>query len=221
MRSIVRRLYLNMKTQIDTISVSGSAYEELQNRSGALEFVDPRVKIMSTLVYIVPQFQKRLRETAPSIDSYKILDAGARDGWTVSLLNQLGFEQVLGVELVGQLVDHAQKRGRNVVKGDIQALDLPDNEFHLVLCRHTLEHTTNPRLAIQELVRVCAPDGMILITLPIERNARGKHTTAIPNIRLLKGLVRGLPVSILKAGRSASTGVIQPDGDEGLLLLQK
>jgi len=151
------------------------------------------------------------------------------------MLEQLGFPLATGVELVGALVDHARSHGRKVIKGDIQNLELPNGHFDVVFCRHTLEHTMNPAKALSEslehtmnpakalseLIRVCAPGGLILVTLPIERSARGKHTTAIPNLRLLKRLARGQPVSVLFCMRSVSTGVIRPDGDEALLLLRK
>jgi SAM-dependent methyltransferase len=221
MRALARRLFLNLKNRIDTIQVPTSEYEALQHRPGALEYVHPRLMIMSTLLYLVPWVERMAHDRAIPRESVKVLDAGARDGWTVTLFQQLGFQDVTGVELVGALVDHARSQGRNVLKGDIQNLELPTGRFDLVFCRHTLEHTTDPAKAIAELIRVCSPGGLVMVTLPLERRARGKHTTAIPNLRLLKRLASAHPVSTVKAMRSASTGVIRPDGDEALLLLRK
>ena len=219
--SWARRILLSLKTRIDTIQMPIDQYEALQFRSGTLEYVHPRLKIVSTLVWIVPWIDRLAHDRAIPQEQITVLDAGARDGWTVTMLEQLGFPLATGVELVGELVDHARSHGRKVIKGDIQNLELPNGHFDVVFCRHTLEHTMNPAKALSELIRVCAPDGLILVTLPIERSARGKHTTAIPNLRLLKRLARGQPVSVLRCMRSVSTGVIRPDGDEALLLLRK
>ena len=138
------------------------------------------------------------------------------------LFQQLGFTSAEGVELVDELVEHAQQQGRKVTQADVQKLDgIDDNTFDLVFCRHTLEHTMDPGLALRQLVRVCAPEGLIYVSLPLERQAHGKHTTAIPNLRLLKQLAANEAADTVELRRSASTGYIIPDADEALLILRK
>ncbi|MBZ9967645.1 class I SAM-dependent methyltransferase [Mesorhizobium sp. BR1-1-2] len=217
LRNIARRLYLGTRRNIDTRPMAADDYLKVQYRGDKLEYVLPRVKIISTVQYLIRFLEGR---RPPS----SILDAGARDGWTVSLFNQLGLDNVTGVELIEPLVAHAKANGRNVVQGDLHELPFADGSFGLVFCRHTLEHTMDPKKAMRELARVCEPGGIIFITLPIERNARGKHTVAIPNLRLLKQLAldaAGQRIDILKIARSAETRVIIPDGDEALLILRK
>ncbi len=222
MKLLARRIFLNLKTGIDTLSLPQDEYETGQYRPGTLEYVNPRVMIMSTLVWLLPHVDRNLAQRGVDRDEARVLDAGARDGWTVTLFEQLGFPQSEGVELVKPLVDHAQQQGRKVARGDIQDLaDIGDDLFDLVFCRHTLEHTMDPRKAITELVRVCRPGGLIYIVLPLERQAHGKHTTAIPNLRLLRKLADGLPVAVEQLQFSSATGCIIPDGDEALMLLQK
>jgi 2-polyprenyl-3-methyl-5-hydroxy-6-metoxy-1,4-benzoquinol methylase len=220
-RSTIRRLLLSLSTRIDTIQVPFGEYESLQHRPGTLEYFNPRLRIMSTLVWLVPWIERMATDRALGRETIRVLDAGARDGWTVTLFEQLGFLKVTGVELVSELVGHARSQGRAVVRGDIHSLDFSDEQFDVVFCRHTLEHTLDPKKALAELIRVCASGGLIMVSLPIERRARGKHTTAVPNIRLLKQLARGQPVTILVAMRSEATRVIRPDGDEAVLLLRK
>jgi ubiquinone/menaquinone biosynthesis C-methylase UbiE len=41
-----------------------------------------------------------------------------------------------------------------------------DNYFDLVICTQVLEHVSNPLLLIQEMARVCKPDGGVIISLP-------------------------------------------------------
>lgn len=222
MKLLARRLYLNLKSEIDTLTLPKDEYESGQYRPGMLEYVNPRVMIMSTLVWLVPFIDRNLEQRGIARDEFRVLDAGARDGWTVALFGQLGFAHTKGVELVDPLVQHAQQQGREVTKGDIQNLhEIENDTYDLVFCRHTLEHTMDPRKAMQELVRVCRPDGLIYVALPLERKAHGKHTTAIPNLRLFKQLADGLAVAVEELHYSSRTGRIIPDGDEALMLLRK
>lgn len=221
LRSIARRAVLNLKSEIDTISLTDPhEYEQLQRRPGVVEYVHPRFMIMSTVLYLRPHLQALAKSRGVEADGISILDAGARDGWTVSLFNDLGFS-ASGIELVGDVVQNAQARGRNVIKGDIQQLPFEPASFDVVFCRHTLEHTTDPRLALREMARVTKSGGLIFVSLPIERAAHGKHTTAVPNLRLLRQLSDDLPVISVDLRRSASTGIILPDGDEALMLLRR
>jgi SAM-dependent methyltransferase len=220
-RLAARRIYLELKTHADTINVSdANEYERLQYRPGQLEYTHPRKMILSTLEYFVPKLDQACASLGLERKDFSVLDAGARDGWTVEQLGEMGFS-AHGVELVTELVEHAQSQGRQVVKGDVQSLPFPNASFNAAFCRHTLEHTTDPRKALAELIRVTAPQGLIFVSLPIERAAHGKHTTAIPNLRVLRRLVHNEPVDVIDLQRSVNTGVIIPDGDEALMILRR
>ena len=53
--------------------------------------------------------------------------------------------------------------------GDAQYLaSVPDNKFNFVHSSHCLEHMMDPRIAIKHWVRVCAPGGYIVVTIPEE-----------------------------------------------------
>jgi SAM-dependent methyltransferase len=56
------------------------------------------------------------------------------------------------------------------VNVDIQELPFADGAFDLVLCSHVLEHIPRDRDAMAELRRVCAPDGRVLIQVPLTLN---------------------------------------------------
>jgi SAM-dependent methyltransferase len=57
------------------------------------------------------------------------------------------------------------KRGLGVqVIGDAQALGISDGSFEVVLCTEVLEHLPEPQRAIDEIFRVLAPGGQLLLT---------------------------------------------------------
>lgn len=215
----LKRISLFLKNKVDTYPISSHDYKSIQHRGDTVEFISPRAKILSTITYLIRQLATHNKE------SIKILDVGARDGWTVDLFNQIGYPNVIGVELIDELVTHAKSKGRNVISGDIHKLPFNNNSFDIVFCRHTLEHTIDPYKAMAEIIRVSrTKGGIIFISLPLERKARGKHTTAIPNLRILKriALSKGNDsISIIQAKRSSKTKTIIPDGDEAFILLSK
>ncbi len=49
---------------------------------------------------------------------------------------------------------------------DIQAIDRPDAAYDLVICSHVLEHVGDDNKALQELLRIAAPDGMLYLAFP-------------------------------------------------------
>jgi SAM-dependent methyltransferase len=49
---------------------------------------------------------------------------------------------------------------------DIQAIDRPDGAYDLVACSHVLEHVTDDRRALGELLRITATDGFLYLAVP-------------------------------------------------------
>jgi len=48
----------------------------------------------------------------------------------------------------------------------IDNIPIPDNSFDFVICTEVFEHIPEPIKAMEELVRICKPNGKILITAP-------------------------------------------------------
>lgn len=56
---------------------------------------------------------------------------------------------------------------------DAQTLEFPDNYFDLLYSFHALEHMSNPQLALKEMARVLAPDGIFVFGTPNKRRLLG------------------------------------------------
>ena len=52
------------------------------------------------------------------------------------------------------------------IVGDIYDLSVPGPGFDLVLCTEVLEHLARPSAALDELANLCAPGGVIVVTVP-------------------------------------------------------
>ena len=137
-------------------------------------------------------------------------------------MNSLGFYNAKGVEVFKDYIKYAQSKGRNVEFGDIHDLPYKDSTFDIVYCRHTLEHTLNPQKAMEELYRIVQSKGVLYVSVPLEMQARGKHTVAIPNLKVFKNIVKSLKPdpTILHMGLSSKVGII-PDGKEVFALIVK
>lgn len=58
---------------------------------------------------------------------------------------------------------------------DIEHLPFAENQFDVIVCCETLEHTLDPEAAVRELVRVARPDAILLISTPSYLNTYGLY----------------------------------------------
>jgi SAM-dependent methyltransferase len=49
---------------------------------------------------------------------------------------------------------------------DIQAIDRPEGAYDFVACSHVLEHVADDRKALNELLRIASPDGLLYLVVP-------------------------------------------------------
>lgn len=102
-----------------------------------------------------------------------VLDVGARDGYVSILLTRL-FDRVTALDLEMPKIQHDKV---TCVKGDITALNFPDNCFDAVLCAEVLEHIPPSLLprACKELARVTR--SKVVIGVPYKQDTRLGRTT--------------------------------------------
>ena len=97
----------------------------------------------------------------------RALDAGTGTGALAFALAPLVAE-VVGVDLVPELLDEARKRAGefpnvSFVEGDVTSLPSDLGEFDLSGSLRTLHHVRRPELAVSELARVTRVGGRILV----------------------------------------------------------
>ena len=113
-------------------------------------------------------------------EDVKILDVGCGDGWSLEYLGKgcpqglswlpakKRFRNACGVEMIHRVVEYAQKKGRNVIQGDIRHLVIEENAFDVIYTRHCLEHIDDPQLVLHNMGKMLKPGGTVLAIVPKE-----------------------------------------------------
>jgi methionine biosynthesis protein MetW len=86
----------------------------------------------------------------------RVLDVGCGDGALLQLLEDEKRADGRGVEISQRGVNEAVARGLSVVQGDADhdLATYPDGAFDFVILSQTLQATHNPRLVLEELLRI-------------------------------------------------------------------
>jgi SAM-dependent methyltransferase len=104
----------------------------------------------------------------------RVLDVGAGHGhWTRAIAPLVApGADVVGVERDPRWVERASAgpsvagRGVRFIQGAAEALAFQDNVFDVVTCQTLLIHVKEPRAVVQEMLRVLAPGGVLLLVEP-------------------------------------------------------
>ncbi len=95
----------------------------------------------------------------------RVLDVGCSLGSVIEGARRLGLSGA-GVDLSEYAVKVCRERGFEARVGAVDALPYGDGSFEIVVLKHVLEHTIDPRRAVSELRRVLSPGGVALIAVP-------------------------------------------------------
>jgi 2-polyprenyl-3-methyl-5-hydroxy-6-metoxy-1,4-benzoquinol methylase len=101
----------------------------------------------------------------------KVLDAGCGVGWGTELLWGAGAESASGVDLSPDAIENARARvpGADFREGNLADLPFGDDAFDLVVCFEAIEHVEQQEKVFDELVRVLAPGGILMVSSPNPR----------------------------------------------------
>ncbi len=105
-----------------------------------------------------------------------VLDVGAGDGSLMLALERRGFSPVEGLDLVPQ--------SPRVKPGSITALPYADGTWQTAFCTEVIEHLEpeQARAGLREIVRILAPGGRLVVTVPFDEDLR-KNTLTCPECK--------------------------------------
>lgn len=99
-----------------------------------------------------------------NLTGVNLLDAGCGTGWFSLWASRRG-AKVTAIDIGPRLLAQVRRKcDAQTELGDILNLQFEDNCFDVVVSSECIEHTRNPRQAIHELIRVCRPGGLTVIT---------------------------------------------------------
>jgi SAM-dependent methyltransferase len=101
----------------------------------------------------------------------RVLDVACGEGYGTAMLNDAGATESVGVDIDAATIADAERRyaGSSFSVGDVRELAFEDGRFDLVVSFETIEHVKEPERALDELSRVLADDGLLLVSTPNKR----------------------------------------------------
>lgn len=117
----------------------------------------------------------------------KLLDVGCGTGWFSLRAIQEGAE-VVSVDIGSSLLKKvSEKCDSKKVVSDILSLSIKDKVFDYILATEAIEHTNNPKNAIDEIRRVLKNNGTLIMTVPNRIWHFTVHIAKMLNIRKYNG----------------------------------
>lgn len=112
--------------------------------------------------------------TKPAGRPVKILNVGCATGHSSEWLREFG--EVDSIEYDTECAEMARQfTGMPIHQGTAEALAYGDGSYDLVTAFDVLEHIPRHQVAAAELMRVCAPGGLVLITVPAFQELWSEH----------------------------------------------
>ncbi|MHB1536959.1 MAG: methyltransferase domain-containing protein [Acidimicrobiales bacterium] len=99
----------------------------------------------------------------------RVLDAGCGVGYGAALLMDAGAATVMAVDVSHEAVALAREvapAGMTCEAANLESLPYREASFDLVACFEVIEHVRDPDKVLDELARVLAPGGLLLISSP-------------------------------------------------------
>lgn len=134
--------------------------------------------------------------------SETVLEYGVGLGWNVA---ELPCRRKVGFDIGDFLEPSVRALGIEFIT---DTKTVADNSMDVVLCHHTLEHVPDPPSVLQEIRRMLAPSGKLLLYVPLEAGAKYQkfdpnepnHHLYSWNAQTLGNLVRESGYEVSEAG---------------------
>jgi SAM-dependent methyltransferase len=99
----------------------------------------------------------------------KVLDAGCGTAYGSAILGAAGAKSVIGVDIAESVLESVRGQMPENVElatADLSNLEFGDDEFDLIVCFEVIEHFHDPQPVLDNLARVLASDGVLLVSSP-------------------------------------------------------
>jgi ubiquinone/menaquinone biosynthesis C-methylase UbiE len=132
-----------------------------------------------------------LRSIAAPRAGERVLEVGCGAG---HVLEKFAECTRTGIDLSSIMLERTRRRlgpALPLAQGSADALPFANGVFDIVLCTEVLEHTTDPKAVVVELIRVAGPNGRVIVSVPNEAIIdRAKRI--LRSIPVLRSMLRSL-----------------------------
>ncbi len=110
----------------------------------------------------------RYRFCTQFVRGRRVLDVATGTGYGAHMLAQAGAVAVVGMDYDPQAITYARRHypGPSFVVGDAHHLPFPNGAFQVVVSLETIEHLERPETFLDEVRRVLAPQGLLILSTP-------------------------------------------------------
>ena len=149
---------------------------------------------------LIRWFERRrlahIRRMIAATPDDRVLEVGCGGGHVLRMFSEC---DLTGVDVSGEMLQKAQRnlQGLRVrlLKGELHELDLPPASFDKIICTEVLEHVVDPESILEQMRRLLAPAGRVVVTIPNDHLING-----------LKQIVRKSGLGLLPPFRRTSWG---------------
>ncbi len=128
-------------------------------------YYSDRNAYLSSEQEFLPIYLNILDRLRPFKVSGSLLDVGCGVGQLIAAANDRGY-QGSGCDVSQWATNYARSLGLDVHTGRIDELEYPTASYDVVVLNHTLEHIAELRVFLQELHRILADDGILVVGVP-------------------------------------------------------
>jgi len=127
---------------------------------------------------------ERLLDAVSSAEGHpQSIDIGCGTGSVLNVLT--GYGAAYGVDASQTALTACRDRGFDrIARCDVnRSLPFRDNSFQFITCLDVLEHIEHDRRLVREMTRICAPGGMVMVTVPALDALWSMHDEALHHRR--------------------------------------
>ncbi len=101
------------------------------------------------------------------VSNFRILDVGCAMGGFLDYLYKKGLNNLSGIDLAKNFVNHANQKGKyNIKIGSAESIPFDDNSFDVLVINQVIEHLVEPQKAFREARRVLVDGGILYVGVP-------------------------------------------------------
>jgi SAM-dependent methyltransferase len=120
----------------------------------------------------VNKAMRQIREGLEFTKAQDLLDVGCALGYVLEGGKRLGLKSS-GLDVSKFAAEFCTELGFDAKEGSLESLPWDNQSFDLVVMKHVLEHTPDPKKALTEVHRVLRPGGSVVATVPNLRYWKG------------------------------------------------